>query len=120
MRISDWSSRRVLFRSAVLRTDAPSGVAVSRSRAEEFAVLSAAYRAGVTVPEPLWLCEDLGVLGKAFYVMRRVGGTAAPQRLMKVAALGGRKSQRLNYSHKCASRMPSYDRKQELKNRGLA
>src|SRR3546814_10562661 len=111
MRISDWSSRRVLFRSAVLRTDAPSGVAVSRSRAEEFAVLSAAYRAGVTVPEPLWLCEDLGVLGKAFYVMRRVGGTAAPQRLMKEAALGGdrdalagrlgadRKSTRLNSSH---------------------
>src|SRR3546814_14566439 len=56
---------------AVLRTDAPSGVAVSRSRAAEFAVLSAAYRAGVTVPEPLWLCEDLGVLGRS--AERRVG-----------------------------------------------
>ena len=74
---------------AVLRTDAPSSVAVSRSRAEEFAVLSVAYRAGVTVPEPLWLCEDPAVLGRAFYVMRRVAGTAAPHRLMKEPELGG-------------------------------
>jgi len=74
---------------AVLRTDARSAVAVSRSRAEEFAVLSAAHRAGVTVPEPLWLCTDHGVIGKPFYVMRRVGGTAAPRRLMKESDLGG-------------------------------
>jgi len=74
---------------AVLRTDAASGVAVSRSRAEEFALLSVARRAGVTVPEPLWLCEDPGVLGKSFYVMRRVAGTAVPHRLMKEAELGG-------------------------------
>lgn len=74
---------------AVLRTDALSGVAVSRSRAEEFALLQVAHAAGVTVPEPLWLCEDPGVLGKAFYVMRRVAGTAAPHRLMKDKDLGG-------------------------------
>ncbi|MEQ9609644.1 MAG: phosphotransferase family protein [Kiloniellaceae bacterium] len=74
---------------AVLRTDAPSGVAVSRSRAEEFALLSVARQAGVMVPEPLWLCADAGVIGKAFYVMRRVAGTAAPHRLMKEADLGG-------------------------------
>ena len=74
---------------AVLRTDAPSAVAVSRSRAEEFAVLSVVHRAGVTVPEPLWLCEDPAVLGKTFYVMRRVAGTAAPHRLMKEDDLGG-------------------------------
>src|SRR5690606_38294494 len=74
---------------AVLRTDAPSGVAVSRSRAEEFAILSVAFQAGVTVPEPLWLCEDPQVLGKPFYVMRRVADTAAPHRLMKEESLGG-------------------------------
>src|SRR5690606_33935728 len=39
---------------AVLRTDAPSAVAVSRSRAEEFALLAVARAAGVTAPEPLW------------------------------------------------------------------
>ena len=74
---------------AVLRTDASSGVAVSRSRAEEFAVLTVAFRAGVTVPEPLWLCEDPAVLGKPFYVMRRVAGMAAPHRLMKDMTFGG-------------------------------
>ena len=42
-------------RQLVLRTDASSGVAVSRSRAEEFALLQAARDAGVKVPEPLWL-----------------------------------------------------------------
>ena len=60
----------------VLRTDAPSGVAVSLSRAQEFRLLQAAWDAQVTVPEPLLLCEDAGVLGKPFYLMRRVGGTA--------------------------------------------
>lgn len=74
---------------AVLRTDAPSRVAVSRSRAEEFALLKVAHRAGVTVPEPLWLCEDRSVLGKTFYVMRRAEGTALPHRLMKESDLGG-------------------------------
>ncbi|MGF1630940.1 MAG: phosphotransferase family protein [Kiloniellaceae bacterium] len=73
----------------VLRTDAPSAVAVSRTRAEEFALLGVARSAGVTAPEPLWLCEDSAVIGKAFYVMRRVMGTAVPQRLMKESALGG-------------------------------
>jgi aminoglycoside phosphotransferase (APT) family kinase protein len=61
---------------AVLRTDAPTGVAVSLGRAEEFAILSAAHEAGVRVPEPLGLCADGAVLGKPFYVMRRVDGTA--------------------------------------------
>jgi len=61
---------------AVLRTDAPTGVAVSHGRVEEFAILSAAHAAGVRVPEPIGLCADAGVIGKPFYVMRRVGGTA--------------------------------------------
>src|SRR5436190_11152738 len=37
----------------VLRTAAPTGVAASLGRLEEFAVLKAAFAAGVTVPEPL-------------------------------------------------------------------
>lgn len=61
---------------AVLRTDAPTGVAVSHGRAEEFAILSAAHAAGVRVPEPIGLCTDAAILGKPFYVMGRVDGTA--------------------------------------------
>jgi len=71
----------------VLRTDAPSGVSVSRSRAEEFALLKAAQSAGVTVPEPLGLDAAGTVLGKPFYLMRRASGTANPRTLARDPAL---------------------------------
>jgi len=61
----------------VLRTDAPSGVAASHSRAHEFALLRAAHEAGVTVPRPIAVCEDPSVFGKPFYVMGRIHGIAA-------------------------------------------
>jgi aminoglycoside phosphotransferase (APT) family kinase protein len=60
----------------VLRTDAATGVPSSLGRVEEFAVLQAAFAAGVTVPEPLFACPDPAVLGKPFFVMRRVSGSA--------------------------------------------
>ena len=68
---------------AVLRTDAPSTIDTSLSRAEEFALLRAALAAGVTVPEPLWLCREPEILGKEFFVMRRIAGVAAPHRLVR-------------------------------------
>lgn len=71
----------------VVRTDAPSAVAASRGRAEEFALFKAAHQAGVTVPEPLWLCTDPGITGRPFFVMRRVAGTGAGHRLVKDDAL---------------------------------
>jgi aminoglycoside phosphotransferase (APT) family kinase protein len=61
----------------VLRTDAVTGVPSSLGRTEEFAVLKAAFAAGVTVPEPLFACSNKAVLGKPFFVMRRVQGSAA-------------------------------------------
>lgn len=61
----------------VLRTDSATGVPSSLGRIEEFAVLEAAFAAGVTVPEPLFVCADVAVLGKPFLVMRRVTGSAA-------------------------------------------
>jgi aminoglycoside phosphotransferase (APT) family kinase protein len=60
----------------VLRTDAATGIPSSLSRAEEFAVLKAVFAAGVAVPEPLFACADPGIIGKPFFVMRRVAGTA--------------------------------------------
>lgn len=65
----------------VLRTDAASAVAASRSRPEEFEILRHAHAAGVRVPEPLFLCEDGE--GPDFFVMRRVPGVAAGHRLTK-------------------------------------
>lgn len=76
----------------VLRTDAPSTVAVSLGRAQEFALLKAAASAGVTVPEALWLCEDTALLGRPFYVMRRLPGTAAGHLIVRPDGPGGDKS----------------------------
>lgn len=75
-------------RDFVLRTDAVSSVAFSHSRAREFALLKAAFEAGVLAPEPLWLCEAAEPLGKPFYVMRRVWGTAAGHKLVRDKSLG--------------------------------
>ncbi|HML11301.1 MAG TPA: phosphotransferase [Stellaceae bacterium] len=63
-------------RRLVLRCDAATGVPSSLGRVEEFAVLRAAFVAGVTVPEPLFACADVVVIGKPFFVMRRVAGSA--------------------------------------------
>src|SRR4051794_15230605 len=52
----------------VLRTDAETGIPSSLGRVEEFAVLKAVHAAGVTVPEPLFACADLAVIGKSFFV----------------------------------------------------
>ncbi len=78
--------------ACVLRCDAASGVAVSHSRAEEFALLQAAFAAGVTVPEPLWL-GNASVFGCDFFVMRKAAGTAAGFRLVKDMTLGGDREQ---------------------------
>lgn len=69
----------------VLRTDAPSVIAESHGRAQEFALLEVAHRAGVRVPEPLWPCADPAVLGQGFYLMRRIAGTAAGHVVTKAA-----------------------------------
>ncbi len=71
----------------VLRTDAPSSVAVSMDRAQEFAVLQAVHQAGVKAPEPLWLCRDTQVIGRDFFVMQALGGTASGHRLTTDPAL---------------------------------
>jgi aminoglycoside phosphotransferase (APT) family kinase protein len=73
----------------VLRSDAATAVAASLGRAQEFALLRLARAAGVAVPEPLWLCEDPTVLGRAFYVMRKVDGVAFGPSVVKRPDLGG-------------------------------
>ena len=60
----------------VLRTDAATPLGIGLSRAGEFAVQRAAHAAGVTVPDPLVLCEDSAVIGKPFFLMRWMRGEA--------------------------------------------
>ncbi len=73
----------------VLRTDNAATLAVSLSRTAEYALLRAAFAEGVTVPEPLFGCDDTNIIGAPFFVMRRVAGTATGFRLAKAAAAQG-------------------------------
>lgn len=68
---------------AALRTDAPSSVAASRGRAEEFLLLKVAFASGASVPEPLWLDAAGTVAGRPLFLMRRISGTAAGHRLVR-------------------------------------
>jgi aminoglycoside phosphotransferase (APT) family kinase protein len=70
----------------VLRTDAPSQVPESRSRAEEYALLRAAHAAGVRVPRPLAFVPA-GDAHPACFLMQHVEGVAAGHRLTRPGAL---------------------------------
>ncbi|MGE8051396.1 phosphotransferase family protein [Pseudomonas monteilii] len=73
----------------VLRADAKSSVQQSLSRPQEFAVLNLAFNKGVKVPRPLWLCEQAGVIGRPFFVMEKVAGSAGGQVLTSRVKPGG-------------------------------
>ena len=73
----------------VLRADRPISVVGSLPRSQEYAVMQAAYDAGVTLPEPLWVSGSDGPLGREFFIMRWVGGTASAARIVRDGSLGG-------------------------------
>lgn len=66
----------------VLRTSAKTHLPDSRPKAQEFAILRAAWDAGVLAPEPLWLCEDPRVIGADFFLSREVPGSAQGENIM--------------------------------------
>lgn len=76
-------------RAFVLRRDAPARIGESHSRAEEFAILRAAFAAGVAVPEPIAFCDDEAVFGGPFALMARVEGVALGPRVVRDPSLGG-------------------------------
>lgn len=76
-------------RRLVLRMAKTSKVAGALSPVEEFAVMRAAYAAGVTLPEPLWAARSDAPLGCEFLVMRYAEGTAAPPAIVHDETLGG-------------------------------
>lgn len=73
--------------AVVLRTDAPSALAVSWSRPQEHAVLETAWRAGVAVPEPWAVATDTSVIGRPFSIMARVKGQARGPRVVRDPAV---------------------------------
>ena len=74
-------------RCLVLRTQGPTGIPSSLGLGHEFAVLRAAFAAGVTTPEPLFARDGPEVCGKPFFVMQRVDGTAQGRQITTDAAL---------------------------------
>jgi aminoglycoside phosphotransferase (APT) family kinase protein len=76
-------------RGLVIRKDAAATIGASHSRKDEFALICAAFAAGVRVPEPLGFCEDAGVLGGPFAVMAKVEGVGFGPKIVKDMSLGG-------------------------------
>ncbi|WP_197054726.1 phosphotransferase [Paracoccus sp. PAMC 22219] len=62
-------------RRLVIRRDAPATIAASRSRGEEYALIAAAHRAGVRVPQPL---ASATTRRSSARPLRRWPGWAAP------------------------------------------
>jgi aminoglycoside phosphotransferase (APT) family kinase protein len=71
----------------VLRMDAPARVPESLTRAEEFQVLQAMQGVPVLAPRPLWRCDELPVVGAAFFIMQRLPGVAAGHRIARDSSL---------------------------------
>lgn len=81
--------------SWVLRRDGATKLGLGLSRAREFALQRAVFRAGLAVAEPFFMCCDETVLGAPFYLMRCLPGvtdgmtiTQAGENAPLAAALG--------------------------------
>lgn len=75
-------------RGWVLRTDAASGMAMSHNRANEFACLEAAHKAGVRVPEPVAECADANLIGAPFMIVGHLGGIAQGHKIVRDPDIG--------------------------------
>ena len=67
----------------VLRTEALTTVPESRRLEQQFAILKVANTAGVKVPAPYWYCGEPSILGKPFYLMKRLKGEALGIRITR-------------------------------------
>lgn len=73
----------------VLRTEALTTVPESRRLEQQFAILKVANAAGVKVPTPYWYCGEPSVLGKPFYLMKRLKGEALGIRITRAGQQPG-------------------------------
>lgn len=67
----------------VLRTGADKAIAASRSCIDEYRILSAAAQCEITVAKPLTLIEDAKIIGRPFFLMQAVAGTALGQKIVR-------------------------------------
>ena len=67
----------------VLRTDAAQRLAMSLDRETEFAVLQAAFAAGVPVAEPLIRCPDPDLIGRPFFTQSFAIGAAQGRQIAR-------------------------------------
>jgi len=67
----------------VLRTDAPSGVALSHQKNQEYVCLEAAYQTGVAVPEPIAQSADKGLIGAPFMITGFASGIAQARKIVR-------------------------------------
>ncbi|MCB1247371.1 MAG: phosphotransferase, partial [Acidimicrobiia bacterium] len=63
-------------RPLVIRRSAPGGPLRWTKRADEHAMLAAAFAAGLPVPEVHWMEEEPSALGRSYFVMDRMPGSA--------------------------------------------
>ncbi len=80
-------------RKFVMRTDAAASIDESRSREQEFILMSAAGSLGIKVPATLGFCNDPTVTGKAFAIMEYVEGVGLGPKVVKDLQLGGDRQQ---------------------------
>jgi aminoglycoside phosphotransferase (APT) family kinase protein len=72
----------------VLRRDTPTTMhEQALSRAQEFVVMQAAFERGVRVARPRWLCEDVSVLGGAFFLMDYIEGITIGRKVVQMPEL---------------------------------
>lgn len=67
----------------VIRTDPPARMDVSLNRADEFAVITAAFDAGVNVARPIACSETSDVIGAPFMVASAITGNAQARRIVR-------------------------------------
>ena len=65
----------------VLRTDAAAKIPTSHNRSLEFDILGIAFAHGCRVPKPVSYCPDPSVVGKPFFLMEFLSGTADARNL---------------------------------------
>ena len=73
----------------VLRITAPAMIPDSHSRTQEFAILKVMEAERIAAPKAHFLCRDVHVLGREFFIMERLPGVAAGHRLVRDASLEG-------------------------------